>query len=80
MQRLLRSIEMRDELMAEEIEVDPLVRAATFGATEHATVEIARGLQIVDRDCEVKRLERHCRSMPPGLREALAQSASGKFS
>src|SRR5262245_7003012 len=37
-QRMLRRIEVRDELMAEEIEIDPLGRAATFRTTEHTTV------------------------------------------
>src|SRR5262245_9518233 len=69
-----RGIEMRDELMAEEVEVDPLVRAAALGTTEQPTVERARCGQIVNRNrkmewghgCVTRRLGRRgsrpCRS------------------
>ena len=40
---LLAGIEVRDELVAEEIEVHPFVAAAAFRAAEQLAVEIARG-------------------------------------
>ena len=45
---------MGDDLVAEEIEVDPFIRAAAFGAAEQAAVEVARGGEIVDRKGEVE--------------------------
>jgi hypothetical protein len=41
--------------MAVEVEIDPLVRASTLGATEHSPVKIARGGEVVDREGEVER-------------------------
>ena len=49
---------MGDDLVAEEIEIDPAVGAASFPAAEHAAVEGARGGKIVDREGEVERAER----------------------
>jgi hypothetical protein len=45
---------MGDDLMAEEIEVDPFVRAPALGAAEQAAIEAAGGLEIVDRKSEVE--------------------------
>jgi len=48
-----------DQLMAVEIEVYPLVAGATFGKTEHLTVEVTCGGQIVDGNCQMERGEAH---------------------
>jgi len=40
--------EMRDELMAEEVEVDPLGRAAPFGAAKQAAIERASVVETRD--------------------------------
>jgi hypothetical protein len=47
-------IEVHDELVAEKIEVDPLVAAAAFLASEQGAVELTRIAQRVDRDREMK--------------------------
>lgn len=46
---------MRDELMAEEIEIDPLWRTATFRAAERLTVEPSRCSDIVYGNREMER-------------------------
>lgn len=50
-----RLVEVRDDLMAMKIEVDPARRAATFGTAEHAGVEGTRGGEIVDGEREMER-------------------------
>jgi hypothetical protein len=45
---------MRDDLVAEEIEVDPLIRRTSFTASEKRTVEGARFGKIADRECEME--------------------------
>ena len=50
----LRRIEMGDDLVAEEIEIDPAFGMAPLRAAEHAAVESAGRLQIVDREGEVE--------------------------
>jgi hypothetical protein len=48
-----------DELVAEEIKIHPLGRAAALRAVEQRPVERACGGQVVDRDREMERLKRH---------------------
>jgi len=48
MQRLSASLEMRDELMPEEIEIDPLFRTTPFRTCEASSIEAARGAQVVN--------------------------------
>jgi hypothetical protein len=48
-----------DDLVAVEVEVDPLVGAAPFGAADRAAPERARGGKIVDREGEVERAQGH---------------------
>jgi hypothetical protein len=50
---------MRDDLMAVEIEVDPMVRAPALGAAEKLAVEATRGGEIVDRKGEVEGRQAH---------------------
>ncbi len=47
-------LEVRDYLMAEEIEVDPFGAAAAFRAAEGLAVEVARGMEVVDRESNVE--------------------------
>src|SRR5262249_38905610 len=47
------------ELMAEEIEVDPLLAGAAFFEPEHAAVEVARGGEVVDGNGQMKRRKAH---------------------
>jgi len=46
-----------DDLVAEEVEVDPLVRAAAFGTAERGAVEVACGIEVVDGEGDVERGE-----------------------
>ena len=50
----LRRIEMGDDLVAEKVEIDPLIRVAALGAAERAAIEGAGGLEIVDGKGEVE--------------------------
>jgi hypothetical protein len=52
-------IEMRHELVAEEVEVHPLRAAATFRTAEELAVEGACGGEVVNGDGEVKRRQWH---------------------
>ena len=52
--------EMRDDLMAVEIEIDPMVGAAPFGAAEQLAVEAARGGEVVDRKGEMEGRQGSC--------------------
>ena len=60
--------QMRDNLMAMEIEVDPMVSAAALRAVEQAPVEVARGSQVVDRKGNMKWRHRHGASLLAGSR------------
>ena len=51
---------MRDDLMAVQVEVDPMIGAPPFSAAEKAAIESARRRQIVYRECEMKGWKRHC--------------------
>ena len=51
-----RGIEVRDDLVPEEIEVHPFGGASTFGAAEQLAIEAARGGEVVYRNGEVERL------------------------
>jgi hypothetical protein len=42
------------DLVAEEVEVDPLAAAAALGAAQQAAVEGARGGKVVNREREVE--------------------------
>jgi hypothetical protein len=57
--RLPARIEVRDQLVAEEIEVDPLGRAATLGAAQLPAVELARRGQVMYGNGKMERLHRH---------------------
>ena len=48
-----------DDLVAEEVEVDPDVGAAAFRAAEDDSVEVARGGEVVDRKGYVEGTESH---------------------
>ena len=83
--RLGRRIEMRDDLVAEQVEIDPVIGAAPLRATEHATVKGARGGEIVDREGEMEWAKCHGLMIPhatpfvtPGLsRDPTCRERSG---
>ncbi|GGO99693.1 hypothetical protein GCM10011329_33760 [Stakelama pacifica] len=45
---------MRDDLMPEQIEIDPAIGAAPFGTAEHLPIEMPRGIEVVYREGEMK--------------------------
>jgi hypothetical protein len=61
--RGLRSVrakrEMRDDLMSEEIEIDPVIGAPTFGASKEFAVKAARCTKVVNWECEVEWRQAH---------------------
>jgi len=59
-----RWLEMRDELVAVQVEVNPMVGAATFRAAEDGCVEVAGGVEIIDGEGNVERLHRHTWMIP----------------
>ena len=59
--RLARGIQVRDDLVPEEIEVHPFGGAAPFGAAEKLAVETARGGEVMNRDGEMERLRHRIR-------------------
>jgi hypothetical protein len=46
--------QVRDDLVAVEVEIDPFVRGTPLGAAEQRAVEVARLLEAVDRKGEVE--------------------------
>ncbi len=50
--------QVRDDLVAVEVEVHPVVRASALGAAEHFAVEPARQREVVHREREVERGQR----------------------
>ena len=52
--RLVTIDAVRDDLMAIEVEIDPVGIAAPFGTAKHTAIEMARGGQIVDGKGDVK--------------------------
>ena len=58
-------IEMRDDLMSPQVEIDPLIRTAPFGATEQPAIKSARGSKIMDGKGKMEWLERHRACLPP---------------
>jgi hypothetical protein len=52
-------LQMGNDLMAEEIEIDPLRGASPFRTTQKATVESACCVKIINREGNVKWGERH---------------------
>ncbi len=59
----LRS-EMRDDLVPEEIEIHPVIRAAALGTAQQLAVKGTRGGNVVDRKGEVERGQGHRARMP----------------
>ena len=53
------STQMRDQLVAEEIETEPVVRTAPLGTTEQVAVEGARLRQVADGEGEVEGAQCH---------------------
>jgi hypothetical protein len=57
-------LEVRDDLVAVEVEVDPVVGAPAFRAAEDGCVEVACGVEVVDRARDVKGLHGHGSMIP----------------
>ena len=53
--------QMRDDLVTEQVEVDPVVRRPTFRTPQQPAIETARGGQIIDREGKVKTWHAHGR-------------------
>jgi hypothetical protein len=49
--------EVSDQLVTKQVEIDPLVISAAFGATEYGTVKMAGGFEVVHGNGEVKGLD-----------------------
>ncbi|HEX3432053.1 MAG TPA: hypothetical protein VHT03_14325 [Rhizomicrobium sp.] len=60
---------MRDDLVPEEVEIDPFVRAAAFPAAEQAEIETARLVEIADGEGEVEARSRHVERLSAVHRE-----------
>ncbi len=43
------TLQVRDDLMTEQIEIDPLRAAAPFSTSQHPRIEGARGVEVIDR-------------------------------
>ncbi len=61
--RLGRRIEMRDDLMPEQVEVDPVIARPPLGTAQHLAIEMAGGGQVVDRKGKVERTQGHGRKL-----------------
>ena len=52
---------MGDDLVAEEVEVNPVIGAAALGAAQDGAVKVAGGRKVVNREGDVERAHRaHC--------------------
>jgi len=60
-------LHMRDDLVAEEIVVDPAVRRAALREAENHAIKVSRGLKIVDRKGDMERRESHNVCVAGGL-------------
>ena len=47
---------MRNDLVTEQIEIDPVIGAASLFAFKYAAVKRAGGIEIVDRERQVKKI------------------------
>ena len=54
---------MGDDLVAVEIEIDPMLGASAFGAAEQLAVEAARRGEVIDRKGEVEGRQAHAASL-----------------
>jgi hypothetical protein len=53
-----RGFLVRDKLVTEEVEVDPVVRTAALGTPQHGAVKMTRRVEIVDGESKMKRSKR----------------------
>ena len=60
---------MRDDLVPEEVEIDPRVGRAAFSATEQAGVELARFVEIADWESKMEAWSRHGKRLSAVHRE-----------
>ena len=71
---------MSDDLMAEEVKVDPVFRAAALRQTENRAVKMACSLEIVDGEGKVKRVQGGHDSMVTSRGDVPVVSSSGSVS
>ena len=72
------------QLMAEEVEIDPLRAGTALGTAEHLPIEMTRGSEVVDGDGEVEWIDLHGedelvergRTQPQRLRNGCATRAA----
>ena len=50
---------VNDQLMPEEVEVDPVFAGTPLFKAKDLTVEMPRSGEVIDRNCQVKRCECH---------------------
>ena len=58
--------QMRDDLVAVKIEIDPFLGAPPLRTAEQFAIKLPRSREIVDREGEVERRQAHGRDLPPG--------------
>jgi hypothetical protein len=66
---------MADQLMAEQIEIDPVCGAATFGTPQDRLVEMSRLVNISYLQSHMKRRQAHLSisaTLPAGIRLSVA--------
>jgi hypothetical protein len=56
---LRRGLEMSDNLMAEEVKIDPLRRASPLRTAQQASIKSPSSLQIINRESDVEGSEWH---------------------
>ena len=54
--------DMRDDLVAVEVEIDPVAVRSALRTSQQRAIEIARHIEIVDREGEMKGGDAHARS------------------
>jgi hypothetical protein len=52
--RARRRIKVRNDLMAKQVEIDPVIAAPSLFTTQHAAIKSAGGVKVMDRKGEMK--------------------------
>jgi hypothetical protein len=60
---------MRDDLVPEEVEIDPRIRGAALPAAEQAAIETARFVEVAHGEGEMESRSRHGRRLSAVHRE-----------
>ena len=70
--------EVGDDLVAVEVEIDPMLGAPAFRAAEQLAVKAARGREVVDREGEMEGRQASCRALP-AQRIAVQASVNARY-